>query len=100
MENETTIQHPNNSNVNHIHREYDSINIHIMKRDLIIIAALSSMIVATIILTSFFYIATIDVNEEVEEIEVFEFVEPKDWFLDSTLTEKRHIYYETQFKMK
>lgn len=24
----------------------------------------------------------------------------KDWFLDSTLTEAQHIYYETQYKMK
>ena len=71
-----------------------------MGRDLIIIIGLASLIVASVLLTSFFYIATIEVNEEIEETEKFEFVEPKDWYLDSTLTEKRHIYYETQFKMK
>jgi len=30
----------------------------------------------------------------------FEYEETKDWFLDSTLTEAQHIYYETQHKMK
>ena len=71
-----------------------------MKRDLVIITALCSMIVLCIVLTSLIYLSTIEVNEEIEEPEKFEFVEPKDWFLDSTLTEKRHIYYETQSKMK
>ncbi len=69
-----------------------------MKRDIIIITALSSLIVATILLTAFFYVATIEPMEETEQS--FEYIEPKDWFLDSTLTEKRHIYYETQSKMK
>jgi len=70
-----------------------------MKRDLIIIIALASLTVAAVLLTAFFYVATIEPTEETEQIE-YEFQEPKDWFLDSTLTEKRHIYYETQSKMK
>ena len=71
-----------------------------MKRDVIALMILMSIVVACILLTSFFYIATIEANEEIEEPEKFEFIEPKDWFLDSTFTEKRHIYYETQSKMK
>lgn len=71
-----------------------------MGKDLIIIIGLSSLIFASVLLTSFFYIATIEENEDIEEIRNYEFQEPKDWFLDSTLTEKRHIYYETQSKMK
>lgn len=39
-------------------------------------------------------------SEAVEEPTRFEYEEPKDWFLDSTLTEQQHIYYETQHKMK
>ena len=74
-----------------------------MKRDIIIITALSLMIFLSIVLTALIYIATIEENKPQEEIEVFEafkFVEAKDWFYDSTFTEKRHIYYETQSKMK
>jgi hypothetical protein len=68
-------------------------------RDLIIITALASLTVATVLLTAFFYVATIEPIEEKKQIE-YQFQEPKDWYLDSTLTEKRHIYYETQSKMK
>jgi uncharacterized protein YpmB len=71
-----------------------------MKRDLIIIIALASLIVACILLTAFFYIATIEPIEETEQPQTFEYIEPKDWYLDSTMTERRHIYYETQSKMK
>jgi len=70
-----------------------------MKKDLIALIILMSLVVACILLTAFFYVATIEPTEETEQIE-YEFQEPKDWFLDSTLTEKRHIYYETQSKMK
>jgi hypothetical protein len=43
---------------------------------------------------------TIKANQDIEDIKSFEFAEPKDWYLDSTMTERRHIYYETQSKMK
>lgn len=39
-------------------------------------------------------------KQEKAQIKAFEYVEPKDWYLDSTMTERRHIYYETQSKMK
>jgi len=39
-------------------------------------------------------------TETIEQEKDFKFEAPKDWYLDSTMTERRHIYYETQSKMK
>jgi hypothetical protein len=70
------------------------------KIDLFIIVGLASLTVATVLLTDFFYVATIEPTEEKEDPQEYEFREQKDWFLDSTFTEKRHIYYETQSKLR
>jgi hypothetical protein len=68
-----------------------------MKRDLIIIIGLVILTIISFIVASLFYVKT---DEPIEPTQQFEFAEPKDWYLDSTMTERRHIYYETQSKMK
>ena len=71
-----------------------------MTKQALILISLFSLVIAGILLTAFFGMVTIKTNQDIEDIKSFEFAEPKDWFLDSTLTERRHIYYETQSKMK
>ena len=70
-----------------------------MTKQTIILISLFSIVIAGILISAFFGVVEIEPIEESEQIE-YQFKEPKDWFLDSTMTEKRHIYYETQYKMK
>lgn len=70
-----------------------------MTKQTIILISLFSIVIAGILISAFFGVVEIEPIEESEQIE-YQFKEPKDWFLDSTMTERRHIYYETQYKMK
>ena len=69
-----------------------------MTKQTLILITLFSIVIAGILLTAFFGMVTIKTKPTPPQ--TFEFAEPKDWYLDSTMTERRHIYYETQSKMK